>query len=580
MCYTLDNVVSNRYYTRVRRGSSVVEQRTHKPLVASSTLAPGTNKAQNYLGFFCIPDMSSLATRLENFLQLSQLLPKGSRCLAAVSGGSDSTALLCLLHELQTSLDLTIYAAHLDHQLRSESGEDRRQTEILCHNLGITCLSKVVAVDKVAAAKGLSLEEAGRSERYAFFAQIQKKYNLPFLLTAHTADDLAETVLMRLINGTGVAGLGAIRAKSFRQGAVLLRPLLIFTKAELCQYLRQKGQTWREDFTNHIADAPRTKVRLELLPLLKKWNGRIVSSLGRLAQSAQEDEDYFRQQVEKLWAEGAIYAYASPPPPLAQYRAFMQTPQNTQGIGFKRDWLVALPVALRKRLWRLAQDKVLSTLPNKADKVWPLESCHYAALEAFTTASNSKLLPLVNNLQVRWQQDILWLEPSHSFQGILKEELPIQTVELSATQIDILHKFSASALKSETAQVESSSTLELLFPLRHMKLTFKAEPISQRPEPLKIWIDPEHFLAELGKNRSLSVRSRLPGDRFFPAGGQGTQKLKKYLLGCQVPQNERDLLPLLCCGPHLIWVVGLKADQTFLAKPGQTKVISIQASPI
>ena len=549
-------------------------------MVASSTLAPGTNKAQNYLGFFCIPDMSSLATRLENFLQLSQLLPKGSRCLAAISGGSDSTALLCLLHELQPVLNLTIYAAHLDHQLRPESGEDRRHTENLCHSLGITCLSKVVAVDKVATAKGLSLEEAGRSERYAFFAQVQKEYDLPFLLTAHTADDLAETVLMRLINGTGVAGLGAIRAKSVRHGSILLRPLLIFTKDQLCQYLLQKGQTWREDYTNHIADAPRTKVRLELLPLLKKWNGRIVASLGRLAQSAQEDEDYFRQQVEKLWAEGAIYASASPPPPLAAYRAFISAPQNAHGVGFKRDWLAALPIALRKRLWRLAQDKVLSALPSKVDKVWPLESCHYAALEAFTTAANGKLLPLVNNLQARWQQDILWLEHSLNFQEDLHEESPTQTVELTAAQIEFLHKLSVFALKNEAVDVAQSSTLELSFPWRHMKLTFMAEPISQRPEPLKIWIDPEHFLAELDRNRSLSVRSRLPGDRFFPAGGQGTQKLKKYLLSCQVPQNERDLLPLLCCGPHLVWVVGLKADQTFLAKPGQTKVISIQASPI
>ena len=523
--------------------------------------------------------MSSLATRLENFLQLSQLLPKGSRCLAAVSGGSDSTALLCLLHELQTAFNLTIYAAHLDHQLRPESGEDRKHTENLCHSLGITCLAKKVPIAQVAAAKGLSLEEAGRSERYAFFAQVQEEYNLPFLLTAHTADDLAETVLMRLINGTGVAGLGAIRTRSFRNNSTLLRPLLIFTKEELCQYLLQKGQTWREDFTNHIADAPRTKVRLELLPLLKKWNGRIVSSLGRLAQSAQEDEDYFRQQVERLWNEGAVYASTTPPPPLAEYRAFIQVPQNNL-VGFRRTWLASLPVALRKRLWRLAQDKVLSAMPNKPDKVWPLESCHYAALESFITAANGKLMPLLNNLQVRWQQDILWLESSDIAKEVPGAELASQTVELSEAQIDILHKFAEADAELTIANPKLSLPLELSFPLRRMKLTFRAEPLSQRPEPLKIWLDPNRFLAELDNNHSLSVRSRLPGDRFFPAGGQGNQKLKKYLLSSQVPQKERDLLPLLCCGKHLVWVVGLKADQNFLAKPGQTKVISIQASPI
>ncbi len=524
--------------------------------------------------------MSSLATRLENFLQLSQLLPKGSRCLAAVSGGSDSTALLCLLHELRLALNLTIYAAHLDHQLRPESGEDRKHTEDLCRSLGIICLTKSVPIAQIANAKGLSLEEAGRSERYAFFTQIQRKHALPFLLTAHTADDLAETVLMRIINGTGISGLGAIRAKSSRSDYTLLRPLLIFTKAELCQYLRERGQSWCEDYTNHIAEAPRTKVRLELLPLLKKWNSRIVSSLGRLAQSAQEDEDYFRLQTEKLWSEGVITTSATPLPPLAEYRAFIQISQTDHCVGFKRTWLAALPIPLRKRLWRLAQEKVLAMLPHKSEKVWPLESCHYAALESFIAAANGKLLPLPNNLQVRWQQDILWLEPSEKKNRQLTVKPLAQTVELSDREIDLLHKLSKLDSTNSSLPLLENSQLELLFPLRHMKLTFRAEPISQRPEPLKIWLDPQYFLTELRANRSLSVRSRLPGDRFFPAGGQGTQKLKKYLLSSQVPQSERDLLPLLCCGPHLVWAVGLKAAQTFLAKPGQTRVISIQASPI
>lgn len=522
--------------------------------------------------------MSSLATRLQDFLQLSQLLPKGSRCLAAVSGGSDSTALLCLLHELSRPLELTIYAAHLDHKLRLESGEDKNFTENLCHSLGITCLSKSVAVDEVAAAKGLSLEEAGRVERYAFFREVQKTYNLPFLLTAHTADDVAETVLMRLISGTGTAGLGAIRAKSFRDGNILLRPLLGFTKVELCQYLKERGQSWREDYTNHIADAPRTKVRLELLPLLKKWNNQIVFSLGRLAQNAQEDEDYLNNQAEKLWAEGAIQAdqvasLSSTP----AYRYFIQASQTNNGIGFRRSWLSALPAALRKRIWRLTQEKVLKTISSQPEKFWPLESCHYSALEAFLTAANGKFMPLPNHLQARWQQDVLWLEPQQrESEKVIAP--PIHSLSLSVQQINLLHRLLPSG--SEEHNPTQESGLELIFPLWHVKLIFRAERISQRPQPLKIWLDPQPFLAELKQNPTISIRSRLPGDRFFPAGGQGTQKLKKYLLSSQVPQNERDLLPLLCCGSRLLWVIGLKAEQTFLAKPNQNQVISIQASTI
>ena len=521
--------------------------------------------------------MSSLAARLQDFLQSTQLLPKSSRCLAAISGGSDSTALLCLLHELSHYFDLTIYAAHLDHQLRPESGEDKKFTEDLCHSLGITCLSKSVPIGEIASQKGLSLEEAGRLERYAFFAEVQKKYELPFLLTAHTADDVAETVLMRLINGTGTSGLGAIRSQSFRNDRILVRPLLNFTKAELCQYLRERGQNWREDYTNHIADAPRTKVRLELLPLLKSWNSQIVSSLGRLAKNAQEDEDYFRCQAEKLWAEGAIEANKIQLPTLPDYRFFINRPQLPNGVGLRRSWLLALPIALRKRIWRLAQEKVLNAMAPKPEKIWPLESCHYSALEAFLTAANGKLMPLPNHLQVRWQQDILWLEPQ--LQEDKKNIAPSpHSLPLSAQQIRLLHKLVET--NSEKCSETQTQELELSFPLWRMKLTFRAEKISQRPQPLKIWLDPQPFLSEIEQCPIISVRSRLPGDRFFPAGGQGTQKLKKYLLSSRVPQNERDLLPLLCCGSRLLWVVGLKAEQTFLAKPNQNQVISIQASPI
>ncbi|MGM9998354.1 MAG: tRNA lysidine(34) synthetase TilS [Candidatus Bruticola sp.] len=520
--------------------------------------------------------MHSLATCLHNFLQLNEFIPQGSHCLLAVSGGSDSTALLHLLHELRHSFNLTIYAAHFDHQLRPESGDDRLHTEELCRSLGIKCFTRIKPIAEIAAAKSLSLEEAGRTERYAFFTEIQQKHDIPYLLTAHTADDLAETVLMRLISGTGTVGLGAIRPQTRRGRFTLLRPLLIFRKHELCSYLKDIGLTWREDATNHVADAPRTKVRLCLLPLLEKWNTQIVDSLGRLALSAQEDEDYFTNEVQQLWQAGALLPQEdniSKP-----YKLFIPTEPAGPCVGFNRNWLRELHPALRKRLWRFSQTQILSQLGKKKEKVWPLESCHYQALEHFLSTANGKRLPLLNGLQVRWEQDILWWESNGENEQ--PPLLPDLSVSLTNSSLNNLLNASLSSAGNNVPSPQSQNELEWLFPLRNLKLTLRRAEISQRPEPLKIWLNPQALAEKLNVCPILTLRSRLPGDSFFPSGGCGRQKLKKYLLGAGIPQRERDYIPLLCCGSHIIWAVGLKADQNFLAKPGQTNVISLQAAPI
>ncbi|MGM9991444.1 MAG: tRNA lysidine(34) synthetase TilS [Candidatus Bruticola sp.] len=519
--------------------------------------------------------MHSIATRLEEFLQQNKLIIPGSRCLLAVSGGSDSTALLCLMHELRHSLGLTLYAAHFDHQLRPESGSDRQYTEELCHSLGVECFTTTKPIAEIALSRGLSLEEAGRFERYAFFDQIQKQHNIPYLLTAHTADDLAETVLMRLISGTGTAGLGAIRATTKRGNLNVIRPLLIFRKSELCSYLEDIGSTWREDSTNHVAEAPRTKVRLCLLPLLEQWNTKIVDSLGRLAHNAQEDEDYFTAEVHKLWENGLIEpqeVIAAKP-----YQIFTSNKLAEQRIGFHRAWLNSLHPALRKRLWRLSQTKLLSKLNGGKEKVWPLESCHYQSLENFLLAANGKRLPLINGIQVRWEQNILWWESSQNNRQL---SLPSQTLPLSPQDCHNLLVNKSVLEGNNIAAQQSKNELELDFNLLNVKITIRRENISQKPEPLKIWLNPQVLIERLSLCPTLSMRSRLPGDIFFPAGGCGRQKLKKYLFSAGITQNERDRVPLLCCGPNIIWTIGLKADQSFLARPGQTDVISLQASPI
>lgn len=485
--------------------------------------------------------MNSLATEFQDMLLQTGLIPPGARCLAAISGGSDSTALLLLLSEAAPKLNLSLTAAHVNHNLRPQARADADFAAGLCARLGIPL--RILSADVRQTAKNLkiSLEEAGRWERYNFFLRLRSELKLDLIVTAHTADDQAETVLMRLINGAGTAGLAGIRSC---RGS-LVRPLLSYSKTELREYLRSRGQEWREDHTNHIPSAPRTAVRLNILPEMKKLNPAAVKAIVRLAASAREDEDYFQAEAEK----------------------FRLRFQNTARDGsaaeasFPRRELRELPVQVRKRFWALLFRQAGEGENGDFSLGGSLESCHYAALEDFLRLDNEKRLCLPGGIRAVWRRDRLLfkkLEPAPERPRRRAEE-----ISFSAGDLDEL--------------LNSRGIRSFDVPAFGCRLAFKSEDVSFRPSRLSVCLDPLRLRKLLEEGQRLSLRSRREGDTIFPAGGIGRQKLKKYLQSEKVLREHRDELPLLCCGNAVIWPLGLRADQGFLAKPGQRDVISVNA---
>lgn len=222
---------------------------------------------------------------------LGTCVPEGARCLVAVSGGGDSVALLHLLGRHRQ-----VEVAHLDHMLRPESAEDRRFVRRLAARLGLRAHTARADVAAWAERRGLSREEAGRRLRYRYLQEVCRRTGCDLILTAHTADDQAETVLLRVLSGTGVGGLGAILPRR-RDGVV--RPLLPYGREELRSWLVTQGHEWREDATNAVPEAPRTRVRLLLMPLLREWNPRVAQALARLARAAREDERHLRRLARR-----------------------------------------------------------------------------------------------------------------------------------------------------------------------------------------------------------------------------------------------------------------------------------------
>ena len=224
--------------------------------------------------------------------------------LAAVSGGLDS---MCLLHLLSTwgrARNLAVTAAHFNHQLRDTAERDEQFVREGCRERQIPFVAGRGNVKKAAEERGLSIEEAARDLRYAFLTQQQQARNCTFILTAHHADDNAETMLLNLLRGTGLRGLAGIPEERDR----IARPFLQVTRAELEQYAKAYNIPHVEDETNQLDDAARNVLRHKVLPVLKELNPRAVENMARTAELLTQDEAALAREAEALLGKGRCEA--------------------------------------------------------------------------------------------------------------------------------------------------------------------------------------------------------------------------------------------------------------------------------
>lgn len=214
--------------------------------------------------------------------------------VVAVSGGADSTALLLAIEELKTNYKLynRICVAHLDHRIRKLSSKDAKWVADLASRLGFQSITGRSKVADSARAAGDNLEQAAREARYAFLERTAKKVSADYVLTAHTMDDQAETVLLRLMRGSAGAGLGgmeSLRPLAKNSSIKLARPLLWARRAETEDYCRLRKIEFLSDEMNDDQRFARVKVRKQLLPLMQSFNNRIVEALSRTATQLRED---------------------------------------------------------------------------------------------------------------------------------------------------------------------------------------------------------------------------------------------------------------------------------------------------
>ncbi len=446
------------------------------------------------------------------------LLRKGDRVLVAVSGGSDSVALFRLLRELAPAGAFEIAgAAHLDHGLRAASAADEAFCRALAATAGVAFRSERVDVGALARERGISIEDAGRQARYAFFERAADELGAAAIATGHTRDDQAETFLLRLVRGAGPRGLAGIHPRVGR----VIRPLLSIGRDELREYLASVGQPFREDDSNRDVSIPRNRVRHELLPLLReRFSPAIVETLAREAAIARHDE-------ERLEAEAIDLA-----------RLIVLTDRTGESVEVEVDALRSLPKALAVRVARLALQQLASDRFVGFDHIDRL----------LESADGDSLSLPGQHAEHRGGRIRLSRTPFRPFSNSFRVSLSIP----GEAVLDA-HGWAVSA-------------------------TVGSDPIRPGSDP-DGGRHLDATVATARVTLPLAVRSRLPGDRVRPLGMGGREKkLQDVLVDRKIAREERDALPLVVDGTdRIVWVVGEAVAEDFRVTEPSQGVIFLKA---
>ncbi len=470
-----------------------------------------------------------LAKKILATITKENLLQKEERVLLAVSGGADSLALLHILVKIsQEHLPLTLFVAHLNHGLRQESAEEAQYVSELSQQYKLPFFSETLTTLK----GQTGLEEKARKIRYNFLEKIALQNQIKTIAVAHHLDDQAETVLVRVLKGSGIRGLGAMnyqRPLSSEHSIRLIRPLLDQDKLSLQNYLEENKYFWYEDQSNLDLDFERNRIRHQVLPFLEKHSPPLRSALVRIAKQSQQTSLYLKEQAEKYFSEQQIPFSTKP-----SLNTFLQR-ENPQLLLWKNCTLENLPEPLLPYFFQ----KSLSNLDiNHA----LFRANHYKMIQKMGKNPTGKILLPEELVLVKTKREIIFY----------KNPLPQIPFPISLAQ-------------------------ETKISPRHM-IYQKIGQKSSAPKPINaIW--QIEILSKI--EQPLSIRAWQPGEKIRPLGKNKTYKIADLLAEMRVPALLRKQVPILVdAQDSIIALVGVCLSEKFEGGEGEVKRISlIEKSP-
>lgn len=468
----------------------------------------------------------ALLHRVVATIRRRALLERGQHVLVAVSGGPDSVALLSLLHRLAASWKLTVTAAHFNYGLRgTESDGDESFVRSLCREMNVPLLTRRLAVTP--RSRGLSVQAAARDLRYRALRELARDCGADRIALGHTADDQAETVLMWMLRGAGLAGLSGM--PPFRDGTVI-RPLYDATRRDIVAYLRHEDLRYREDSSNAKPLYLRNRLRHEVMPSLTRIAPAGPRTLCRLADLCREDDRYLDGQVAALCS--------------AMVRQDVDGDRTVD-----RAAVLDLPLALRRRLMRelLRRCDPLGRGPSAAVIERAL-ACLSRGRGATLDCRSARLTVTDESFRV-----------GPAAGGIGSRVRPTD-LEPKVLDVSSVVAWAGTGQRIQAGLLPESRLAEA----------------SARDDRSSIVVDVDRC------SLPLTVRAWRPGDRFCPLGMKGrSKKLQDFFGDLKLPAERRRCVPLVVAPEGIVWVVGYRQDGRFAAQPSTRRrmVVSVMGQP-
>lgn len=437
-------------------------------------------------------------------VQQGGLVPKNSTVILGLSGGPDSLTLLHILKELESPENLNIVPVHVNHQLRENADREERHAAEICREWNLPCRVRQIDCRGIAQAQKCSVEEAGRTARYRIFDEVAEELLLEDvpkerirIALAHNADDQCETLLQRIVRGTGIRGLAGIPStRRDEKGYTIVRPLLFTSRKEIEDYAAEHALRPNYDESNDSVEYTRNRIRRELIPYLEKYfNPGVKEALQSLAEIAGPEEDYMEEQTRTALA--------------ALQRETSQGERILDAAGIR-----TLHPALARR--------VVAQVIRECSRD---ENLRYTIVENVLSILQSENPSASVNLPGGWRAERRYeklvfrrsaSDDEHAVEG--RRHFRVQ----------ILKKDSAAFEDVRSARKKSVPCAMLDYD----KLC------REYPEPEK----------------KLTLRTRKAGDRIGIAGGKH-KKIQDYMVDRKIPKEFRDRLEMIAIGGEILWIL-------------------------
>ncbi len=454
-----------------------------------------------------------LTTELRSYIDYHRMIPYGATLLVAVSGGPDSMALMAILHRLRPIYKMRLSVVHVDHQLRGR--ESQRDAHFVCQQaarLGLRFHLLQVDAKGFQNASGLSPQHAARELRYAALASLQERLGGARVALGHIADDQTETLLLRLLRGTGPAGLAGIPPVRLPY----VRPLMSVRRQSLIDFLRRERIPWVQDSTNDKRIYQRNRIRLDLLPVLRQHNPQVDQRLCELAEMMAAEHQFMEAQVDACYPQ-------------------IVREQADQRFVIHCHAYQNVPLAIQRRLLRRLADW----------HVDPASAVRFRHLEALRLFLSDGKAGQRTTLLSQWL-----LERHHEVAFMWRRSADTRVLRCVTLTVP------GQAVLSELDAIVMAERLPTV-------------PSALAPGKDVVYIDAAYI------QMPLIVRTRWPGARFHPLGAPGHKKLKAFLIDKKVPRAERERIPLVTCGTEIVWVAGHQLGNRFRIRPETQQAIQL-----